>query len=391
MTRSGALVIGLVLFAALCTTAGAVVIAMSPGLSLPDSYGFRGFTGIFAVAFTWVGAALAWRRPKNAIGWILLGVGVDAAASMFLAEFAVFAVVLGLAPTGAGVLAGWLVSWIYVFQPLLVAVFLLLLFPDGHLLSPRWRPVAWVGVAGSVVIAVSNMFRRGPLENTPFIDNPIGLFDDPEFRSTILGIALVGAASIAAAASLFVRYRRSRGLERQQLRWLAVEGLILSVAIVASVLDPLGKAGQIGFIAAFSLAPVMIGIAVLRYQLYDLDVLINRALVYGTTTGAIAVAFFAGIVVLQTILRPFTGGSEIAVAVSTLASFALFQPLRGRFQNAVDRRFYRSRYDAARTLDAFSARLRDEVALDAVRSDLLDAVRDTVQPAHAGVWLRDRS
>jgi hypothetical protein len=310
---------------------------------------------------------------------------------MFLAEFAVFAVVLERAPTAAGVLAGWLVSWMYVFQPLLVAVFLLLLFPDGHLLSPRWRPVAWVGVAGSLVIAVSNMFRRGPLENTPFIDNPVGLFDDPDFRSSGLGIALVGAACIAAAVSLFVRYRRSHGLERQQLKWLAVEGVILSAAIVPSILDPIAKATQVGFIAAFSLAPVMVGIAVLRYHLYDIDIVINRALVYGATTAAVLAAFSAGIVVLQAILRPLTGGSEIAVAVSTLVSVALFQPLRGRVQNAVDRRFYRSRYDAARTLDAFSARLRDEVALDAVRSDLLDAVRDTVQPSHAGVWLRERS
>jgi hypothetical protein len=138
----------------------------------------------------------------------------------------------------------------------------------------------------------------------------------------------------------------------------------------------------------FFLLPISMGIAILRYRLFDIDILINRALVYGATTAGIALAFFAGIVVLQAILRPLTSGSELAVAASTLVSFALFQPLRRRFQSAVDHRFYRSRYDAARTLDAFSVRLRDEVDLDAVRGGLLDAVRDTVHPAHASVWLR---
>jgi hypothetical protein len=141
-------------------------------------------------------------------------------------------------------------------------------------------------------------------------------------------------------------------------------------------------------IAAFMTMPVAIGIAILRYRLYDIDVLINRALVYGTTSAGIAIAFFAGIVVLQALLRPVTSGSEVAVAISTLASVVLFQPLRSRVQSAVDRRFYRSRYDAARTLDAFSVRLRDEVDLDAVRADLVRAVHETVQPAHASVWLR---
>jgi hypothetical protein len=141
-------------------------------------------------------------------------------------------------------------------------------------------------------------------------------------------------------------------------------------------------------IVAFMTIPVAIGIAILRYRLYDIDVLINRALVYGATSAGIAIAFFAGIIVLQAVLRPLTGGSEVAVAISTLASVALFQPLRSRMQGAVDRRFYRSRYDAARTLDVFSVRLRDEVDLDAVRSDLVRAVHETVQPAHASVWLR---
>jgi hypothetical protein len=140
--------------------------------------------------------------------------------------------------------------------------------------------------------------------------------------------------------------------------------------------------------SAFACVPVAIGIAILRYRLYDIDVLIRRTLVYGATTGAIALAFFGGIVVLQAVLRPVTSGSELAVAISTLASFALFQPVRGRIQRAVDRRFYRAKYDAEHTVDAFAARLRDDVDLDSVRVELLDAVTDTLQPAHASVWIR---
>ena len=192
---------------------------------------------------------------------------------------------------------------------------------------------------------------------------------------------------LAAIASLVVRYRHGPTEVRLQVKWVALAGAF------ASLMYALGLAFSIALfevglsISALS-AMAAIGVAVLRYRLYDIDILINRALVYGVTTGAIAIAFFAGIVVLQAALRPATSGSELAVAVSTLVSFALFQPLRRRIQAGVDLRFYRSRYDAARTLEALSVRLRDEVDLEAVRADLLDAVERTFQPAHASVWLR---
>jgi hypothetical protein len=192
-----------------------------------------------------------------------------------------------------------------------------------------------------------------------------------------------------------VRFRRAHGIEREQLKWILYAATVVGIGLVAQIpisiaMAPDAAANASNAIAtsAFACVPVAIGIAVLRYRLYDIDVLIRRTIVYGATTGAIAVAFFGGIVVLQAVLDPLTSGSELAVAASTLLSFALFQPLRRRFQSAVDRRFYRSRYDAARTLDAFSVRLRDEADLDAVRGGLLDAVRDTLHPADASVWLR---
>jgi hypothetical protein len=185
------------------------------------------------------------------------------------------------------------------------------------------------------------------------------------------------------------RFRAARGIERQQMKMLAFGGFILALgAFTGGGLQEQGKVGQLFFIASLQVVPVAVAVAVLRYRLYDIDVLINRALVYGATTAAIAIAFFAGIVILQTALRPITGGSELAVAASTLACFALFQPIRRRMQSAVDRRFYRSRYDGARALDRFSAELAGEVDLAAVRGSLIDAVGETVQPTHASVWLR---
>ena len=225
--------------------------------------------------------------------------------------------------------------------------------------------------------------------NATFADNPFPLYDADQkwFYAAMVG---VGLASLGGAASLFARYRRSRGVERQQLKWLAFEAIILAIAVAVGSFDQTDKWASVFLIAAVALVPVMVGIAVLRYHLYDVDLVINRAIVYGLTTAAIGITFFVGIIVLQTLLRPLTGGSEVAVAVSTLLSVALFQPVGRRVRSEVDQRFYRSRYDAARTLDAFSDRLRDEVDLDAVRSDLFDAVRDTVQPAHASLWLRER-
>jgi hypothetical protein len=389
VTRTGALVISLVAFAALCTAAGLAILASSFALPVPDSWGFRGFPAIFAVTFTWVGAVLAWRRPRNAIGWLLLAAGVMSALQVVLGEYASFGTIGRLTPLSGAVFAAWVVSWIWVFLVTLVAVFLPLLFPDGHFLSRRWRAAAWLGAVTAILIALTIGFSSGPLNNAAYADNPYGLLVTSDTSLPLIGVTLLGLAAVAAAASLFVRYHRSRGTERQQLKWLAFEAIVLSLAVlIGSGPNQGAKWPSVLLIGALALAPIMIGIAVLRYRLYDIDVLINRALVYGATTAGIAIAFLAGILILQSLLRPIMSGSEVAVAISTLASVALFQPLRGRVQRTVDRRFYRSRYDAARTLDDFRARLRDEVDLDAVRADLVSAVRDTVQPAHASLWLR---
>jgi hypothetical protein len=207
------------------------------------------------------------------------------------------------------------------------------------------------------------------------------------------GSGLFGFATPLALTAPFVRLRYASPVERRQIEWFVYFIALGVIAFIASIVVELFDANAGGFfwgIAAFCLGmtAVAAGIAILRYRLYDIDVLIRRTVIYGATTVGLAVTFFGVILLVETVLSPFTRGNELAVAASTLVSLALFQPLRSRVQNAVDRRFYRSRYDAARTLDEFSVRLRDQVALDAVRTDLLDAVRDTVQPAHASLWLR---
>jgi hypothetical protein len=222
---------------------------------------------------------------------------------------------------------------------------------------------------------------------------PFGAFAALHLEGLRLLIYVAGLT--VAGVALIARFRSSRGIVRLQLAWVGYAGGVVVAAGLARVLtlatgsQELADVGYYSFVAAIWLIPLAAGLAILRYRLYDIEVVIRRTLIYGLSTATIAITFFGGIVVLQTPLGALTGGSELAVAVSTLASFALFQPLRARIQTGVDRRFYRARYDAARTLDAFSARLRDEVDLDAVRADLVDAAQRTVQPVHASVWLRE--
>ena len=337
----------------------------------------------FMLAFSTVGALVASRRPANPIGWLLLGS------------------VLCYAVGGAGVtvagpaLLAWAGAWAWGVGVGL-AVVTLLLFPDGHLPSRRWRPALWLAVVGVIGFIVGMGFGA-PTIGDSNVPNPFAVQGS---LGEALGalqetFPLVIVAALLALVSVVARFRRSRGIEREQIKWVLYAAALVGVGLVAQlpifiIMPPDAAANASNAVAtgAFACVPVAIGIAVLRYRLYDIDVLIRRTLVYGATTGAIAVAFFGGIVVLQAVLRPVTSGSELAVAISTLVSFALFQPLRGRVQRAVDRRFYRAKYDAEHTVDVFAARLRDDVDLDSLRAELLDAVTDTLQPAHASVWIR---
>jgi hypothetical protein len=345
-----------------------------------------------------VGALVTARRPGNSIGPLLLVASLSVFAWFSASAYATYALVIRPDLPG-GTFALWLSGWSPFGYAYMLLVFVPLLYPNGQLLSRRWRLIGWL--AGVLWIAqfVGAAFGRSVLQlgygtGAPNPWAVAGLGPVDELANLSLGVPF-GFTSLAISwAAVVIRFRRSGGIERLQIKWFfyAVGVVLLAFAI----LFPLAFIGTVipseifffTFTFSFMLIPLSVGIAILRYRLYDIDRLINRTIVYGVTTGAIGMLFFGGIVALPALLRPLISASEVAVAVSTLVSFALFQPLRSRVQHAVDRRFYRSRYDAARTLDAFSVRLRDEVDLDAVRSDLIDAVEHTVQPAHASVWLR---
>jgi hypothetical protein len=353
--------------------------------------GFWSFASVtfVALAFASVGAVVASRLPHNAIGWLFCGCGVLATAELLGSQYAIYGLLTEQGSVPRPELGAWLYEWTGFVAACLTATFVLMLFPDGRLPSPAWRPLPWLTGAGIVLSASAFAFQPGPLLLSVFVENPLGIAAarDAVITMGLLGIGLVLSGLVLSIASLAVRYRRARIGERQQIKWIAYVAGIHAVAFVIFTLLLQSEPALIALAA--SAIPIATGIAILRNRLYDIDILINRTLVYGATSAAIAATFFVGIVALQTLLRPLTSGSELAVAASTLISFALFQPIRRRIQDAVNRRFDRARYDAARMLDAFADRLRDEVDLDALRGDLLSAVERTMAPAYASVWLRD--
>jgi len=373
------------------------VFVVTAGASYPTIWAALSdaFDGPSALLFAGIGLVIVVRR-RNAVGWLLCALG------LLVSVFSTTSSYARTLPGGSYLeLRGeavWLAPWwviagsiAWLMAVTLLAVFVQV-FPDGRPLSPRWRLPLLLTLAWPVTfVAVSAFGPRMVTYGKDIGPNPNGL--GGPVGEVLLGLnvalgpwALLGA--LTAIGSALLRFRRSTGRERAQLKWFAYAVVLALIPFtVTSALLP-GDVSSLVNGVILTLLPLSVAMAIFRHRLYDIDVLINRTLVYGSTTAAIAVAFFAGIVVLQSLLRPLTGGSELAVAASTLASVALFQPLRRLIQDTVDRRFYRSRYNAARTLDAFSVRLRDQVALEAVREDLLDAVRDTVQPAHSSLWLR---
>jgi hypothetical protein len=400
MSRQTIAILALAAVGSAATIAGLVFLALSWSTPVPDSWGFRGFTTIFAVACGGIGALVAQRKPQNIVGWLILVAGVCAGIQVLAEEYAIYGILGREEALPGAAVAGWVETWIWLVIVPLIVVWVIALFPDGEFLTPRWRLLGWMTALASAVGVSGLAFHAGPLNNAPFVDNPFPLFGHfAEIRSGdrsvsmvfFVGFLGVVALAIVAALSVVLRYRRAVGTERQQLKWLALAAVVLAVAggttAVAQVAAPDFKPAQTLFIASIAFLPIAMSIAILRHRLYDIDVLINRALVYGVTSAAVGAVFFGGIVVLQTLLRPITGGSQIAVAISTLLCFGLFQPVRERTQRAIDHRFYRARYDAVRTLDAFTDQLGVMVELGAVRASLLEAVGETFEPASASIWL----
>lgn len=371
--------------------------------ALTPMYAFLGSAiadTIFAIgylAYSLVGALVVQRQPRLIVGWILVGIGLSGTLTMVLDRYAAYSVFIdGNVPLA--VQAGWLGGWLWIPGDIAITTFLALLFPNGSLPSRRWRPLAWLaGVA--LLLGPVRALKQGPVsENFPSIANPFalpGVLGEAAAQLEVVLFMAWALAALLSTAALIVRLRRARGVERQQLKWLGsgMAFVALSFVAVVPVYLVIGYSAAATWITGLpaigiTLLPVAAGVAILRYRLYDIDVLIRRTLTYAAVSAVLVATYVAAVVLAGAALRPFTGGSDLAVAASTLLVVALFQPVRGRIQRMVDRRFYRARYDAARTLDAFSARLRNEVELDAVRADLLGAVGETVRPSHASVWLR---
>jgi hypothetical protein len=350
-----------------------------------------------AVAFSTVGAIIASRCPEHSVGWLFCAIGViGGGVDHFFGEYAIYTLLTQPGSLPGGEAAAWIRSWVWVTAGGL-AVFLVLLFPTGRLASSRWRPLAWLNLGATILGAIWMAFAPGPVDGLSPIHNPLGI-DSLEIEGELSAIYVVEilqtVIGLAAAVSLFVRLHRAGFEERQQIKWFAYAAsiLIIGALLTSSIPDAMGAWSVIGFalyIGGIVGLPMAVGIAILRHHLFDIDHIINRTLVYGSLTALLAGIYFGGIILLQWLFVALSGGgSTLAVVASTLAIAALFNPLRSRIQSFINRRFYRRKYDAAKTLEAFSAKLRDETDLDALSEDLVSAVRETMQPAHVSLWLR---
>jgi hypothetical protein len=344
------------------------------------------------LAFATVGAVILARRPGNRVGWLCWAIGFGITVSI-LGSKQVWAVLADQGRSSAWAVLPQLgtIAWLGTLLGLLP--FLVLLFPTGRLLSPRWRPVAWTLGLVLGLYLIARLFAPGPVDPA-FPDNPLGI--ESAEGLLLLVQSLVGVAVpvliLAVLASVVVRFRRAQGEERQQLKWFTF--VVAAELVLLPGLGGLAErvAPEVGALVVFpvsiSLIPIAIGVAVLKYRLYDIDRLINRTLVYGLLT-ALLISVYAGLVfLLGRLLDPATGDSALAVAASTLAVAALFQPARRRVQTVVDRRFNRRKYNAATTIEAFSTRLRDQVDLDNLATELLAVTDKTMQPTTVSLWLR---
>jgi hypothetical protein len=374
-----------------------LLIVLGWSTSLPRGWVSWQAQAIYAVGLIGapvLGGLVASRRPQNPLGWLWLGLSLGLAILSFGQVYAAYSLVAepGSLPaprTVAHVVAGE--GWVAAFTMLPL---LLLLFPTGRLPSRRWRFVAWaVAVSGATGILLYPFVPQEdivvPVTNPLGVGGPVG--EALSIFATVVYLIIVFAA-VPCALSLVLRYRRAGGVERQQLKWFAYAAvLFVGLNVSQFFYEPPYTWDALVEVVTIVGLYVAVGIAILKYRLYDIDRIINRTLVYGTLTVMLAALYFGGVTATQAVFQTLTGQEklpQLAVVASTLVIAALFIPLRRRIQGFIDRRFYRSKYDARKTLEAFSAKLRDETDLDALRDDLVGVVRETMQPAHVSLWLR---
>jgi hypothetical protein len=347
-------------------------------------------------SFMTVGAVVISRQPHNRVGWLCCAAGLLGATAFFSGEYAHSA----LGPQGGwlpgGLAMAWLNAWVGTLWAGLVLSFVLLLFPTGRLPSRRWRPVAWACAVCVTVLCLQQAVMPGPLEASGQ-PNPLGIDSARAALEWIYGLVTLCfvVLMLLCAGSVVVRFRRAGGVERQQLKWFAYGAGQLAVLFALAIgLPGLWNrwvslpVSDLVFGISFALIPVAIGIAILRYRLYDIDRLINRTLVYGLLTAILGLCYVAGSLVFVLVAGAGTDPPSWLVAAATLAAAAVFRPARRRIQQAVDRRFNRRKYHAAQTIEAYSVRLRDQLDLDTLSAELLAVVDQTMEPARVSLWLR---
>jgi hypothetical protein len=377
------------------TIAGVALFISNRSASLPTAFGTRDTAYINAVVFLvmpLVGALVVTKDEAYPLGWLFCLIGLLMSLWAALDAYAVRALLVSPELPG-GHIAGWVAGWTWI-PGWCLAGFVFLLFPTGQVLWPAMRWVGWIFGITAALAMLNYMLTPGDLRDFEGIGSPFGIGGHPldNWQAGVVAVVALAISGAPCVASLFVRLRRSRGVQRQQIKWLVwASGLMLAIIGVWVVLAPLGFRER-GLEAVSSLAaagiPIAAGIAVLRYRLWDIDLIINRTIVYGILTTLLGVVYVGSIVSLQRVLEPWTSGSNLAISASTLAVAAMFRPALQRVQIGVDYRFYRRRYDAQRTIEEFRARVQSQTNLEEVRTELLGVVHATMQPEFIDVWIR---
>ncbi len=382
-------------FSLALTALSLLLLALNLSRSETHVYDYWLDNTVVALSFSILGAIIASRLPANPLGWLFCAAASILAVAYLSAEYAIYALLTQPNSLPAGEALAWLASWVWI--PSIGCIVLsLLLFPNGRLPGSRWRWLAWLTVLLTLGGAVWVALSPGVIGNLGSIPNPLGIEALPRGYKPVQTI-MSALVLVAAVSTLGLRLLRTRGIERQQIKWPAFVAVVAAVGSIlydTAISEAIGLrwlewAGYVVLIAALVGFPISIGIAIVRYRLYEIDTLINRTLVYALLTAILAAVYFGAVVLLQRLFVALIGErSTLAVVASTLLIAALFNPLRRRIQGFIDRRFYRRKYDARKTLEAFSAKLRDETNLEALENDLVGVVRETMQPAHVSLWLR---
>jgi hypothetical protein len=371
--------------------AGVTSTALTWSVDVGQRWGFRGIPlGIIPV-FCTMGALVLARHPRHTVGWLLFYTGAMTVVQHLTDEYAVWGLLVAPGQLPGALTAGWIVNFVWLPTAAPVVLFLPLLYPTGRLPSPRWRPVLWLGLATVVTLSLVWMLAPGPMSSSFMdLDNPYGweagqgLIDSLTIAGFLSGLLVLALGLVA----LLWRLRRAAGVERQQLKWFLFAAAIMAVSVFGADSDYV--AAHIFMMGSILGLAVAVGTAILRYRLYDLDLLVNRTLVYAALTATLGVLYFGSVVLLQGLFLTLTGEGQpqLVTVLSTLAIAALFSPVRSRLQHFIDRRFFRRKYDAARTLAAFGATLRDETNLTQLSAHMVQVIDETMQPAQVSLWLR---